>query len=61
MHLICPTAPAIYFCAEGLTPFLKIRIDLPVGLICRRDCRKISLAREAKQVALQGRFEAVAA
>jgi hypothetical protein len=35
LALICPAAKAEYFDFGGLTRFLKIRSDLPVGLICR--------------------------
>src|SRR5229473_2339237 len=44
--VICPTAKAKYFCATGWTGFG----DLPVGLFCRGADRKISLARETKQL-----------
>jgi len=33
--LICPTGKGKYFSFQGLTRFLKIRSDLPVGSICR--------------------------
>jgi hypothetical protein len=32
-----------YFCKRGLTPFLIIRSDLPVGLICRSPMQKFDL------------------
>src|SRR5258708_26384005 len=34
-----------YFCKRGLTRFLKIRSDLPVGLICRSRMQKFDLPR----------------
>jgi hypothetical protein len=43
--LICPIAKAEYFLFQGLTRFLKIRSDLPVGLFCR----SAVIASEAKQ------------
>src|SRR6266576_2448651 len=35
MHLIWVGRKQKYFCKRGLTQFLKIRSDLPVGLVCR--------------------------
>src|SRR5258708_20005538 len=35
MQLIWVSRKQEYFLFRGLTPFLKIRSDLPVGLICR--------------------------
>ena len=43
MPLICPTTEAEYFCFVGLTPFLIIRSDLPVGLICGGRAAKLCL------------------
>ncbi|HKS18190.1 MAG TPA: hypothetical protein VJS63_03140, partial [Bradyrhizobium sp.] len=45
--LICPAAEAEYFCFRGLTRFLKIRSDLPVGLICRGSPRLIGQSLSA--------------
>ena len=43
MHLIWVRREAKYFCKRGLTRFLKIRSDLPVGLICRSPMQKFDL------------------
>jgi len=43
--VICPTAKAEYFCAEGWTGFA----DLPVGLFCRMRGSHIVIASQAKQ------------
>jgi hypothetical protein len=43
MHLIWAGREAKYFCKRGLTRFLKIRSDLPVGLICRSPMQRFDL------------------
>jgi hypothetical protein len=43
MPLICPSGKAKYFLFQGLTRFLKIRSDLPVGLICRTPIARLRL------------------
>jgi hypothetical protein len=43
MRLIWVGREAKYFCKRGLTRFLKIRSDLPVGLICRSRMQKFDL------------------
>jgi len=43
--VICPTTQPKYFRILGLTLFLIIRSDLPVGLVCRRWRANIYLAR----------------
>jgi hypothetical protein len=49
MPLICPSDKAKYFLFWGLTRFLQIGIDLPVGLFCRTCRIQIAVAREAAQ------------
>ena len=51
MRLIWADAKAEYFCAEGLTRFLKIRSDLPVVLFCRS--RASRLRFREKQISSQ--------
>jgi hypothetical protein len=51
LALICPAAKAEYFLFRGLTPFLKIRSDLPVGLICRTQWCGFDLPWRANQLA----------
>jgi hypothetical protein len=41
--LICPSGKAKYFLFQGLTRFLKIRSDLPVGLFCRSQVARLRL------------------
>jgi hypothetical protein len=45
--LICPTGKGKYFSFQGLTRFLKIRSDLPVGSFCRT--RELKLRLRAKR------------
>jgi hypothetical protein len=52
MHLIWVGRKQKYFCKGGLTPFLIIRSDLPVGLICRSPMQKFDL--QWRQISMQG-------
>jgi hypothetical protein len=45
-HLIWVADKAEYFQFAGLTTFLKIRSDLPDGLICRRATTNFAPKRE---------------
>ena len=47
--LIWPSGKAKYFLFRGLTRFLQIGTDLPVGLICRSGILRFVIARGATQ------------
>src|SRR5258708_23234269 len=49
MPLICPSGKAKYFLFWGLTRFLQIRSDLPVGSNCRACSLRILIASQATQ------------
>jgi hypothetical protein len=61
MQLIWVRREAKYFCKRSLTRFLKIRNDLPVGLICRSRMQKFDLPwrQISKQQDVSPRFRCV--